>query len=113
MAGSKDPMKSAPTFGDGPQRLVLLVDRKVHDEATSHGKVSAMALGSFGKHVNHLRSLRLSGVPRLVHGLPVHRIGVEVVVDPFLISGVEGTDVGYGEIHPAFATGNQVGVKGR
>jgi hypothetical protein len=72
-----------------------------------------MARGSLSKHVNHLRSLWLSGVPRLVHGLPVHRIGVEIVVEPFLISGVEGTDVGYGELHPAFATGNQVGVKGR
>src|SRR5215211_6123728 len=106
-------LKHAPTFGDGPQRLVLLVDRKVHDEATFQGKVSAMARGSLGKHVNHLRSLRLTGVPRLVHGLPVRRIGVEVVVEPFLISGVEGTGVSYGEIHSAFATGNQVGVKGR
>jgi hypothetical protein len=43
----------------------------------------------------------------------VRRIGVEVVVEPFLISGVEGTGVGYGEVHPAFATGNQVGMKGR
>src|SRR5215216_2225755 len=71
-----------------------------------------MARGSLSKHVNHLRSLRLSSVPCLVHGLPVHRIGVEVVVESFLISGVKGTDVGYREVHPAFATRNQVGLKG-
>src|SRR5215213_5544918 len=106
-------LKRAPTLGDGPQRLVLLVDRKVHDEATFQGKISAMARGRLSKHVNHLRSLRLSGVPRLVHGLPVHRIGVEVVVEPFLIRGVEGTDVGYGEVLLSFATRDQVGVKGR
>src|SRR3712207_417898 len=69
-----------------------------------------MAWGSFAEHVHSLRRPRRPAVPRSVHGLPMGGFGVEVVAESSLIGPLEGSRVGYGEVHATFAAGVQVGA---